>query len=542
MNFPAKITLLLFAVMSLSIALVFGYVYLQIDRTFTEQSGRLMDQSVDLIQQRLNMLKENLQSEMDQVSSSVFLENETTLAALLKDPPEFNTEVIGFAAKLRRHTSFHFLTLLSPNGTVLSSSPKEASFGTHDPHPAFPTDQPATLFDVSTCLALRKKATFGKHVVILEGGYFLKQELEKIPLHGISLKIEEAAGQPFPLEILPSDIATRSRTMILNDFQNHPLLRITVSTSMKGLLDERNLLLRNLAWFILGTLTVCVITGYLLSLSVSRPVSILKNAALEMSAGNLQTRVDVEGSGEIASLMQAFNEMAGQLEEKQKKLLQTERIAAWQEIARHLAHEIKNPLTPIRTSMTNLRLSLEKAPEKFSEIFLESSESIMEEVEKLRHLADEFSRFARLPAPSLKPGQLNDIIQKNLVLYQGQPNARIHFSPGNLPVFSFDPAQISEVVHNLLQNAADAIEDEGNITVTTSLEDLWVVLTVKDTGKGMEEAVRREIFTPYFTTKAKGTGLGLPIVQRIVTEHGGSIVVESEPGRGTQFEIRLPLR
>jgi signal transduction histidine kinase len=542
MNFAVKITLLLFAVMSLLIVLVFGYVYLQIDRTFTEQSDRLMDQSADLIQQRLDLLKENLRSEMEQLSSSVFLENETTLAAMMKDPPEFNTEVTGFATRLRHHTSFHFLSLLSPDRVILSASPKEASFGAQDSHPTFPVDQPAFLFDQSTRLALRRKATFGQHALILEGGYFLRDELEKIPLHEIELNIEEADGQSFPLEIAQGDAAIRSRTMILNDYQNQPLVRITVSTSMKELMEEEDRLIRNLAWFILGTLTVCVITGYLLSLSVSHPMRVLKNAALEMSAGNLQTRVEVEGSGEIASLMQAFNEMSEQLEEKQKKLIQTERIAAWQEIARHLAHEIKNPLTPIRTSITNLRLSLEKAPEKFSEIFLESSESIMEEVETLRQLADEFSRFARLPAPSLKPGRINDIIQKNLVLYQGLENIKIHFKPGDIPVFAFDPAQISEVVHNLLQNAADAIEGEGTITITTSLEDQQILLTVEDTGKGMEEEVRREIFTPYFTTKAKGTGLGLAIVQRIITEHGGAISVESAPLKGTRFEIRLPVR
>lgn len=542
MNFSVKITLLLFFVMALLIVSVFGYVYIQIDRTFKEQSDRLMEQSADLIQQRLDLLRENLRSEMEQLSSSVFLENETTLAAMMQEPPEYSAEVIGFATKVRRHTSFHFLTLLSPDRTILSASPKEASFGGQDSHSTFPIDQPALLFDDSTRLALRQKATFGQHVLLLEGGYFLRDELEKIPLHGISLKIEEAGGQPFPVQSPSNDISIRSRTTVVNDYQNQPLVRITVSTSMKELMEERDRLVQNLAWFILGTLIACLITGYLLSLSVSRPMKVLKNAALEMSEGKLQTRIEVEGSGEIASLMQTFNVMAEQLEEKQKKLIQTERIADRQEIARHLAHEIKNPLTPIRTSITNLRLTLEKAPEKFSEVFLESSESIMEEVEKLRQLADEFSRFARLPAPSLKPGRINDIIQKNLVLYQGLENIKIHFKPGDIPVSSFDAAQVSEVVHNLLQNAADAIEGEGSITIATSLEDQQILLTVEDTGKGMEEEVRREIFAPYFTTKAKGTGLGLAIVQRIITEHGGSIAVDSAPDKGTRFTIRLPAK
>lgn len=544
MSFPLRITLLLFGVMSFLIFLVFGYVYFQLEGTYTRQSEKLMAQSSGLIQQRIELLKQSLQSEMNQLSSSMFVENESALASMLADPPEYNTEVIGFADKLRRRTSLDFLRLISMDGKVLSSSPQEAAFGTQDPRSDFPPGQPALFYDTVTCLALRQRAKFGQHGLLLEGGHFLKQELERIPLQGIAIQIQEkefetsqSTGQnPSP------DSSDRKQTIDLSDYQGHPIERITVSVSMKDLVLEKQRLLRNLLWFILGSLAVCLCSGALLSLSVSRPVRVLKDAALEISAGNLETRIDVTGSGEIAQLMQAFNEMAQQLEENQKKLIQTERVAAWQEIARHLAHEIKNPLTPIRTSITNLRLSLEKAPEKFSEIFLESSESIMEEVEQLRHLADEFSRFARLPAPNRKPGNLNELIQKALVLYQGQPEISIQFSAGNIPTLSFDSTQMSEVLHNLLQNARDAIEGPGKIEVETSRDSTqWVLLSVKDTGKGMEQNVREQIFVPYFTTKAKGTGLGLAIVHRIVTEHGGTIFVESAPSQGTKVEIRLPV-
>jgi nitrogen fixation/metabolism regulation signal transduction histidine kinase len=269
----------------------------------------------------------------------------------------------------------------------------------------------------------------------------------------------------------------------------------------------------------------------------------LRDAAAEMSTGNLEARVAEDESGEIGELIRAFNQMALELQEKQRALAQSERIAAWQEIARNLAHEIKNPLTPIRTSMANLRLSMEKAPEKFPEIFLESSESILEEVEKLRQLADEFARFARLPAPNKKTANLNEVIQKNLALYNGTP-VDLKFQAGDLPVFAFDASQISEVIHNLLQNAVDAVESNGMIRIDTATSNqngrTWVQLVVEDNGKGMAEEVRNQIFTPYFTTKEKGTGLGLAIVQRIVGEHGGNILVESNPGKGTRVEIRLP--
>jgi nitrogen fixation/metabolism regulation signal transduction histidine kinase len=224
--------------------------------------------------------------------------------------------------------------------------------------------------------------------------------------------------------------------------------------------------------------------------------------------------------------------------------VRSERIAAWEEIARHLAHEIKNPLTPIRTSLTNLRLCLEKAPEKFSEIFLESSENISEEVEKLRHLADEFSKFARLPPLHLRPANLNEVVQKAILLHQpGIPNG-IVFEQGEVPAFSFDPEQISQVLHNLLKNATEAIGRDGMIKVATgavqSQGKQWAFLIVEDNGAGMDEHVRRQMFTPYFTTKDKGTGLGLAIVHRIVYEHGGSILIDSEPQKGAKFEVRLP--
>ena len=228
-----------------------------------------------------------------------------------------------------------------------------------------------------------------------------------------------------------------------------------------------------------------------------------------MASGNLDVRITNHTGGEVGELVNAFNHMAEQLQENQKRLLQTERIAAWQEIARHLAHEIKNPLMPIRTSLANLRVCMEKAPEKFAEIFPESSQSILEEVEILRHLADEFSRFARLPAPNLKQNNLNAVVQKCLALYGGDSSPEIRFEPGELPEFSFDSEQLSEVIHNLVQNAVDAVEPNGMIKVSTGTvreqNRQLIRLTVHDNGKGMDEETRRQIFKPYFTTKKKGT-------------------------------------
>jgi two-component system, NtrC family, nitrogen regulation sensor histidine kinase NtrY len=266
-----------------------------------------------------------------------------------------------------------------------------------------------------------------------------------------------------------------------------------------------------------------------------------------MASGNFDVRVQQTGDGEIGKLIHAFNAMTEQLEENRKKLIQTERIAAWQEIAKHLAHEIKNPLTPIRTSITNLRLAMERVPEQFPEIFRESSQSIIEEVEALRHLADEFAGFARLPAPQRENHQFNEVIQKAVSLYKNSlpQGVELQWEPGEVPSFEFDAGQIVQVTQNLLQNSIDALSNGGQILVKTFTSDQnekqWASLSVQDSGSGMTEQMKQQIFTPYFTTKQKGTGLGLAIVHRIITEHGGNILIESEPGRGTRFEVRLPL-
>jgi signal transduction histidine kinase len=143
---------------------------------------------------------------------------------------------------------------------------------------------------------------------------------------------------------------------------------------------------------------------------------------------------------------------------------------------------------------------------------------------------------------------LNDTVQKTIALYKNSApsNIRIQWNPGkDLPSFNFDAEQIGQVIQNLLQNSIEAFTEGGEIFVSSAQSQQkdknWILLVIQDSGPGMTEQIKQEVFTPYFTTKQKGTGLGLAIVHRIVTEHGGNILVESEPGKGTRFEVRLPL-
>ena len=543
MKLSLKITLFLFLMTALFISVLATYFTAQINRNFTQQADLLLSQSVALTQQRIELTKEQLQSEINSLAESIFTENETILAAMLSSPPVYNAEVVGFAGKLRLRTTLDFLLVISGSGTVLSNSIEPAAFGKEDPVAGLPVNEILFVNESGAAMELKKELRFGNHALFLRGGYYLKKKMSEVSLSGLRLSYQE-----FPdISAEKKDPSLLTQTIRFNDHSGKTVAVLTVSESQQNLLEQREEIRRKSLHLLIASLFLCFLIGWLISFSISRPLSRLTAAAQEMASGNFDVRVKQTGSSEIGKLIHSFNFMAEQLEENRRKLIQSERIAAWQEIAKHLAHEIKNPLTPIRTSITNLRLAMEKAPEQFPEIFRESSQSIIEEVEALRHLADEFARFARLPPPEREIHQFNEVIQRALSLYKNSlpPNIEIQWQPGDMHPFPFDAGQIVQVTQNLLQNSIESFPDGGKILVTTFIAaqngKQWASLSVEDSGSGMTEQMKQQVFTPYFTTKQKGTGLGLAIVHRIVTEHGGNILIESEPGRGTRFEVRLPL-
>jgi nitrogen fixation/metabolism regulation signal transduction histidine kinase len=278
----------------------------------------------------------------------------------------------------------------------------------------------------------------------------------------------------------------------------------------------------------------------LLARSVTRPILSLVAGTREVARGNLDHRVEVKGKDEIAVLVESFNSMVAQLKTSTERLLRAERLAAWRDVARRIAHEIKNPLTPIQLSMYRLRKNLGR--ERYDEIFQQSYDSITKEVDNLRNMVTEFSQFARMPKPRTSSSSPNDVVQDAINLYTGLPdNIVIHTElAGNLPQVMVDRDQIRQVLHNIIGNAVDAMPDGGELSVRTySGAGDVVSIEVSDTGCGMSEEVKQQIFTPYFTTKEKGTGLGMVITAQIIEEHGGEISVESEEGVGTQVTVKL---
>lgn len=308
----------------------------------------------------------------------------------------------------------------------------------------------------------------------------------------------------------------------------------------------RNVTLTSAALAVFAVIAV-VLLGLLVARRTSRDLDQLVAGSLAASHGDLDHRVVVSSKDEIFAVAKAFNFMMEDLKTSKERLVIAERIAAWQEIARRLAHEIKNPLTPIQMAMDTLRKTWKKQHPSFGEILEESTTTVMEEADRLKLIVTEFSAFARMPKPEFGRLDLNELVRSALALYQGAAPVDIKLA-ARLPQIDADKNQLNQVVLNLVENARDAIGQraDGRITVSTRLGEASdrVMLIVEDNGPGIPLDLKDKVFAPYFTTKhAKGgTGLGLAIVHRIVSDHGGRIAVADAPGGGARFAIELPLR
>jgi nitrogen fixation/metabolism regulation signal transduction histidine kinase len=292
--------------------------------------------------------------------------------------------------------------------------------------------------------------------------------------------------------------------------------------------------------------------GLFISRRTTRRVAILAQATRRVAAGDLETRVHLRTRDELGDLARLFNEMVRQIKESGERITYLEKIGAWQDIARRLAHEIKNPLTPIQLAVQQLHRKYQGDDAAFKRMLDDARDIITEEVDGLRRLVEAFSAFAKLPNVQPEPVELGALVDDFLKSHTelGQ-HARIIWTPrpteSATPVL-VDRMLIKHVLFNLVENAIHAAEERGTLdrlVVTLAaridLDASRVELEVSDNGPGMDQATARRAFDPYFTTKERGTGLGLAIVKKIVLEHRGSIVLETAPGQGARFRLALPL-
>lgn len=303
----------------------------------------------------------------------------------------------------------------------------------------------------------------------------------------------------------------------------------------------------------LGSVLVAFVAGFLVAGRFTRPLGELERAAERIGRGELDVEIE-RPSGSAGATFSAFNRMARELRDQKARARRAERVAAWRDIARRIAHEIKNPLTPIRMSIETMRRTKQRQHPDFDEIFDESTRTVLEEVERLERIVTEFSRFARLPRPRPAELDVREVIAQAVQLHSPGGDATITDTsprlpikmtlPDALPRVRADRDQLMQVLVNLVQNAIDAAEskrgDEGHVEVAAEpAEDGGVRVTVSDDGPGIPEEERARILEPYYTTKARGTGLGLAIVDRIVSDHGGTLTIGESRRGGAAISFTL---
>ena len=279
---------------------------------------------------------------------------------------------------------------------------------------------------------------------------------------------------------------------------------------------------------------------------VTSPVNKLETWAHDVSEGKLNTRTNVHGSKEIGRLVLAFNRMTAKLSEQRDRLGQTERTTSWREVAGRLADELSNPLLALRSAAENIQRGQEQDPDRSNEASRALAAEMLSEVERVETIVAKFRDFASLPQPELSAVDLNEIVRGIVRGYErefgavGKPpiTPELHLEE-NLSLIQADAALLRRVLDNLILNAMDAMPGGGVLMLKTTGEKEGVELEVSDTGTGLTPRECSRLFTPYYTTKPHGTGLGLAIVQCVVSDHGGSISVESEAGVGTSFHVRL---
>ena len=344
------------------------------------------------------------------------------------------------------------------------------------------------------------------------------------------------------LRILTSDTSGAPAHIVISDelsellsiedaLQTYEHLEMIIS-------DLREGLVLNYILIVVVMVILAGLIGLRIGVGITGPLSSLIRGTRELARDNLNYRIPPGPSDEIGILIDSFNRMASDLEDNRRKRVEAEKIAAWREIARRLAHEIKNPLTPIQLTVQQMNDKYPGHDKTYRKLLTDCTEIVIEEVERLRTLVQEFAEFARMPKLSLTTQDLNAVITDTVKLYSERRVELDLYTP--LPELKLDLEGVRRVLINLVENALDAAGEDSTIIIQTREEGGKVCLSIMDEGPGIDRADRERIFEPYISTKQEGTGLGLAMVRTIIEEHGGTITVSDSPTGGARFDIELP--
>jgi signal transduction histidine kinase len=535
---------------ALAITQVAVVVPLALDRLGT-LLGRQLEARVDQLMvaadAELARLGEDVKRRMEELARSSELEDAVGDAA--RGTP--SSQVTQAASSLMRPRGLEVLALLDEAGRTLSSGHLPARLGEPDDPLFAVTATPGVLVpvmvDVSTesglapvpALVVARAVDFGLRRLWVVGGTRLGQAQAdalarltgaRVVLESGDQVVAASGDEPGPEALV--------RTRELGG-----VARLSSRFSRADFFAARSQVVRAFVALAALGLLLSVGLGLLVGARLSRPVEALTRAARRIALGEPGVLVEAPAAGaELAGLVDTFNRMTVDLKTATDRLVASERVAAWQEVARRLAHEIKNPLTPIRMSLETLLAASQRGPldERFRGLFTESARAVLEEVDRLKRIVDEFSQFARLPRSRLARVDLAEALQPALALCTPHDGLRYQLEVAKGLAVHADRDLLTQVLVNLVKNAEDAMPGGGCVTVRVLAREGEAVVEVEDQGPGVAIEVRGRLFEPYVTTRPQGTGLGLAIAERITQEHGGRLEALDAPGGGALFRLTLP--
>jgi signal transduction histidine kinase len=551
-----------------AVALVTGAVAVSTRRAFERIDQARREALLDQFRRELDARGEELSRRIEQVAASAAIEQ------IISGTAEYDR-----AQTEARTQSLDFLDVVKPDLTIVSSAHWPARFGYKNDWNISPEDWSATRSFLAripmpegNAVALVSVRAAPGGEALIAGGRKLNPELlkslgiapgmrallwlapdELIDAQGAVANAEKLA--PLIAEVKKSGLrstATIQWTSRRSSAEAFLAIPLSQRNQLMGVLlggtslEEQIGLESAILWIgiLVGGsgIVIGILLGWWTTQRVTHPVERLAAGARAVAAGDWSARVEVLSHDEIGELAQAFNQMTGHLVEQRDRAIQAERVAAWRELARRLAHELKNPLFPLQITIENLQRARDRSAAEFDEVFTEGTATLLAELANLKTIVGRFSDFAKMPPPEFERVGVNEIVRNVVKLYAARLSSIslvLELADGDLPIAA-DSDQLRRALGNLILNAMDAMPEGGTLRVATCKIENAVRISIADTGQGLTPEECERLFTPYYTTKHHGTGLGLAIVQSVVSDHHGKISVVSEMGHGSTFIIELP--
>ena len=546
---------------------VFGLVRQTFERQLRAELGRRLQGVVPLLQSQQAALGAALSELGNQLRQSPT----ETLQILFAG----GAGAVEIAARLLPRTGLDLLEVLDVDGRTVSSSHAPELAGLPGAWSSLPPAETVLVANPSHSLpglatVRREPLRVGNRSLFLVGGSLLDESFVRAVATGGAAVLRapddswtitagrgdelspgsapDSAWRAGPVELEGAG-GTRwlAGARELTDFNGRPLGSLIIAVDREPLRALLGSLRAGLLAVVAGAGLMAALAGMWIAGRTARPVNELVRAIDSIAKGEADYTFTRHVEDEFEELVTAFSRLHRALELQRNRSRAAERVAAWREVARHVAHEVKNPLAPIRLTVENLLRAKRRAPEQFDEMFDGGVRTILEEVDRLTRLVGEFSEFARLPLPRRRPVDLQLLIDETLALYAAEPGLVVERRDDEgLPPIDLDPDQISRALKNVIGNAVDAMRESSpgdatkRLELRTAAEGDWLKLEIADRGAGFSAEAAEQIFEPYYTTKSEGTGLGMSISYRIITEHGGVISAENRPSGGARVVIRLP--